>query len=509
MIDNTRIDLTTFLAILRRRWWVVLLAGVLAAALATGVSLLQPDRYDSSADLLFQKDTLDQTLFGANVQDGQTAPERVAATNLELATLPVVVQGVERRLNWQGSLQKLRDRIEVQPAGQADIITVKAHARTPGEAVRIANAFADEVVEYRRQAAQAKVQRAIDTLRPSLTQNGAQPLPQDNGQPELTPQQQLQQLQKLKALQTGDVEVAQRAVTPLEKAAPKPLRNGIIGGILGLVLGLFAALALHRLDRRVRDDEQVAQLVGAPVLSRVPVSRNRSRGRQQHVFEALQFLRANLQLQDPRGETRVIAVTSPGAGDGKTAITAGLAQALALSGQSVVVVDCDLRKPMLHAQLQVDRGAGITDALVELAEPEELLQEASPGLRVLTAGRMTLDPFSIALALQRLPDLLEQLRGVADYVLVDTPPIAVAADASTVAAAVDGIILVVDRSRARRDTIAASREQLRHARAKLLGVVLNRSTEPLFGAEEYGDYGAREDVVAPAVPGLDPGSRRR
>jgi non-specific protein-tyrosine kinase len=196
----------------------------------------------------------------------------------------------------------------------------------------------------------------------------------------------------------------------------------------------------------------------------------------------------------------VIAVTSPLEGDGKTTIAGGLAEVLAHSGQNVIAVDCDLRSPALHEQLGLERSAGVQDALVELRDLEDLLQEASPGLRVLTAGAGTLDAFGVVLALQRLPDLLSRLREMADYVIVDTPPISVAADASTIVAATDDVLLVVDPNRARRDVLSAARDQLLHVRAHILGVVINRAPAPLLGAS-YGSYWAQDDELPAPLPG--------
>jgi capsular exopolysaccharide synthesis family protein len=495
-------DVVTFLNVLRRRYAVVVACAVIAAGVALGVSLAQPDRYEASADLLFAKDDLDRTLFGSTAEPSRDEPERVAATNLEIASLDVIARSVRRRLGTPLSVEQLEDRIDVEPKGQADIVSITARAPTPERAAVIANAFADEVVSFRRRADQAKVQRAIDALQSGS--RGGRRARRSALASGVVPARRLEQLRALKAVQTGDVTVVQRAVPPRHRSSPRPLRNALIGGFLGLVLGVLASLLMNRLDRRIRDDDEAVQLVGAPVLARVPVSRS-SRSARYQVVEALQFLRANLELQDPRRERRVLAITSPAARDGKTAITAGLARALALSGHSVIAVDCDLRKPNLHEHLGTGRGDGLTNALFGAATPEELLQEPQPGLRVLSAGDAALDPSMIVLALRRLPEVLDDLREAADYVLVDTPPVSAAADASTVAAAADGVLLVVDRGSARRDRLAATRDQLARANAAVLGIVLNRAPAPWFGAE-YGDYRTGMGISA---EGIGPPSKTR
>jgi capsular exopolysaccharide synthesis family protein len=469
MSDHSRIDFWTFLFILRQRWALIVGCGLVAAILTFGFSLVQSDRYKASADLLFQKSNLEAAVLGSATDESQTAPERVAATNLELASLQVVAENVRRSLGTSLTVRQLQDRISIKPKGQADIVTITATAPSRGEAVRIANTFAEEVEAFRRRAAQDEVQRAIDALNLSQASNSS-----SRGA------ERLEQLRAIKAVEAGDVTVVQRAVPPREPSSPRPLRNTVIGGLLGLLLGVFVALLFHRIDPRVRDDDELVRIVGAPVLARVPDSRH---ARRAQLFEAMQFLRANLQLQDPGHETRVIVVTSPQPGDGKTTIAGGLAEALALTGERVVAIDGDLRDPALHKRLGVEPAPGLTNALLELRSADDLLIESPLGPRVMTAGTMALDPLSTVPALVRLPDLLNEVRELADYVILDTPPISVAADASTVASMADGVIVVVDRVRSRRDVLAAARAQLAHARARVLGVVVNRAPTPAFGAD--------------------------
>jgi capsular exopolysaccharide synthesis family protein len=478
MSDQTRIDLSTFFSILRQRWTAIVACGLVAALLALAFSLVQQDSYKASADLLFQADNLETRVFGTTDTETQLAPERVAATNLELASLQLVAENVRRKLNLDLSVRQLQDRVSVQPKGQADIVTITAKGPTRANAVLIANTFAEEVVAFRRKAAQDKIQRAIDALELSRDEQ--------TGRVRRNTESRLEQLRAIKAIEQGDVTVVQPAVPPRDRAAPKPLRNTVVGALLGLILGVFVALLVHRLDPRVVDEQELARIVGGPVLSRVP---DAGRQRRQDGIEALQFLRANVQLQNPRREPRVIVITSPQPGDGKTTVVAGLAAALALSGEKVVAVDCDLDDPTLHEHLGVERGPGLTEALVELRSVEDLLVDARPGLRVLTAGEQTLDPFLTVPALTRLPEALTQLRELADYVILDTPPVSVAADASTVASMADGVIVVVDGTRARRDVLAGAHDQLAHARAHVLGMVINRAPASTFPLE-YGGYKA-------------------
>jgi Mrp family chromosome partitioning ATPase len=234
--------------------------------------------------------------------------------------------------------------------------------------------------------------------------------------------------------------------------------------VTALILGLGAVVLLARFGQRIHDERELVELIDAPVLARVPeVARSWRpvlagvRDQDSLFLEAIQFLRLNVQRSRPNGDGVVLAVTSPSAGDGKTTLVAWLAQSLAFNQAEVVAVDCDLRSPMLHTYFD-DRdgvGGGLTNLRVVNAADEDML--------LLNLTRQ-----------EPLKDMLDELRATADYVLVDTSPVASVAHASAVAAAADGVILVIDLERVRRKDLLVAREQLANARAKVIGIVLNR-----------------------------------
>jgi Mrp family chromosome partitioning ATPase len=306
-------------------------------------------------------------------------------------------------------------------------------------------------------------------------------------------------------------------------------------------------------------------------------------------LEAIEFLRLNLDLMGPEGDSVVLAVTSPTPAEGKTTVVAWLARSLALSGAEVVAVDLDVRNPQLHNYFDSpnDSGNRVLDALLDLSYDRdesadaaagsaqdgtdegarrELLVEAgsaqarrtyseedisvglaelvrcrgnsrraarslnaaghdipesalrrwkddhpqlyaelraarrrgtviAPHLRLLAGNsHPQLPPGLVARA--RLEQMFDELRQEADFVLADTVPVSTVADASAVAAAADGVILVVNLNRTRRRDLVAAKKQLDHARAKVFGVVVNRS-----GAESAVYHSPGSDHYARARAG--------
>ena len=490
------LDFSTFVAVVRRRARLIAGIAVAAALLAFGVSSLMPDRYDASSNVLFgQPETPPQIDPNAPLPDISSEPERVAATNLALASLDVVALRVQERIDSSKSAKELRESVSIEPQGQADLAKITAEGATPREAARIANAFAAEIVALRREKAQDQIQEVIDAIESQLVE-----APQSAAlSTEL--ETRAEQLKIQKRLEAGDAEIVELATPPVSPSSPTPLRNAIIGGVLGLILGVVVALLLRRLDRRVNDEDEVVEIVDAPVIGRIPGITDK--GWKHHLaVEAFQLLRANLQLASSTAEARTFAITSALPEEGKSTVALRLAHAFGLSGATVILVDCDLRRPTLDASLDVNGDTGVTTALSADTRAGSLLQDTSmDGVRLLPAGPLTMMPGSLVTGGDHdFAKLLRELAGLADYVLVDTSPVTIGADASIIASKVDGTLMTVDMASVDRKVLVAAVAQLRNAEANIVGAVMNHADELLSDRSYQGYYGAVADRITTAAP---------
>ena len=170
MVGYVGMDLRRFLAVVRARWWLLAAIMLVAAALALGISLTRPDRFQASAELLFGRTTAAETVAGG--ADETTASPQQAATNLALASLDTVAARVKQRFP-ETTVDELKGAVDVTSKGNSDLVTVTAEWGTPTGAARIANAFADQIVALRRETAQAEVERAIEALNETLRQREA------------------------------------------------------------------------------------------------------------------------------------------------------------------------------------------------------------------------------------------------------------------------------------------------------------------------------------------------
>lgn len=207
--------------------------------------------------------------------------------------------------------------------------------------------------------------------------------------------------------------------------------------------------------------------------------------------EAYRTLRTNIQFASPDSPVHTILATSTSPDDGKSTTIANLAITFAASGFATVLVDADLRRPHLHKIFGLSNDTGLTTLVAELARAASItgatgstgaprvhhpLQPTQvENLHVLTSGPVPPNPAEI-LGSQRMNEVLAMLRDTAEYVLIDTPPIIAVTDAAVLAPRVDGVLLVINAGKTRRDLAVKARDMLQQVNAHLLGVVLNNAT---------------------------------
>jgi non-specific protein-tyrosine kinase len=214
--------------------------------------------------------------------------------------------------------------------------------------------------------------------------------------------------------------------------------------------------------------------------------------------EAYRTLRVNIQFASPDKPLRPILATSTSPEDGKSTTLANLAVALAETGASTLLVDCDLRRPSLHTLFGLSNEHGLTSVILAAAtgdmpgaaaeQPALPLQPTRvENLRLLTSGPVPPNPAEL-LASRRMAEILALLSGQASYVLLDSPPIIAVADAATLAPRVDGVLLVVRAGKTRRDLAAKARKMLEQVQANVVGVVL---TDATLEGSAYSYYGKK------------------
>ena len=489
------------LTIVRNRKWVVIQSIVVVTLFAAFFSLSKSDEYTATASLLFRPDSTD-ALTQANA-GGFVDPAREAATNEQLVSLPAVAERASERLRGRVTPGYVASTMTVAPSGDANITRISSTTGSPQLSSDIANAYGEAYIEFRRSADRERVQSAITTLESNL----AVLSPRERGGPAGRPlEDRLAQLKLALALQTGNAELVQRASPPGAPTSPSTKRNVALGVILGGLFGFLLAALLERLDRRIKSAEEVEELYALPLLARVPKSKalagHDARGApllDPPTAGAFQALRANLRNYNIDRELRTIVIVGQEPGSGKSTVARQLALTMAEVRDSVVFVEADLHKPGAPARpgagsanggdasrtglSTVLEGMPLKQALVTVPLPRGSAGEGRV-LTVLPAGRPPANPSEL-LAGERMRLLLDELEERFEFVIVDTPALAVASDALPLAPAVSGLVIVSAVGRSTRQGAEELRKQLMLVGGHQLGVVANFAAPHPDGYHRY------------------------
>jgi capsular exopolysaccharide synthesis family protein len=297
------------------------------------------------------------------------------------------------------------------------------------------------------------------------------------------------------SIRSNNVLVVDRASPPQLPVRPQKRRIALAGLLLGLVAGLGLVLARDYLANTIRDSDEVERYLHLDLLAAVPRYEEEN---DSLATEAYQNLRTALLFarRDERGQVVLVTGTAPQ--EGKTTTIVNLARLLAGSGEKTVVVDCDLRRAQLHQRLGLPREPGLTDHFVRHAPLSALLRPAtSANLFALTAGPLPPNPPAL-LARKGLADLLDELRGQFEWVLVDSPPLASVTDALLLARHADHAVLVVQHNKVDKRLVKRSVAALRKVTPNLLGAVLNVVDVRARSYQYY--YYPQRDAEKPGPP---------
>jgi capsular exopolysaccharide synthesis family protein len=430
----------------RRVSFIATLLAVMAGVMAVTFSL--PKVYSTSSYLLVS--TLKPTGGAFEAQqvsqvDTQTVSELLQtrnAANVVASTMPYRISATE-----------LQGKVSITPVAQTDLVLITAHESTPARAQQLANTYATVFSQ-----------------------------------------------QSASTITSAKVSVAAPAALITSPSSPRPKLYLLIGAILALLAATGMALLRQRLDQRLTIEDFATQLFDLPILARVPSRRGSQRTFlpdmnpqaapvEAGYIEGFRLLFANLTFVRLGDRPSTIALVSARPQEGKSTISAAMAQTAVEMTDSVMLVDGDMRRPILSERLGVDpQSDGLSNFLAHGVEPIEvssLVHDVhGTNLHLISSGSPPPNPSSL-LGLSSLEDFVQSLKDSYDFVIFDTPPISVGADASLIAARTDGAVLVVDARTSRRASVEWALQQLRRAHVNVLGVIVNRVSDSNVAPSYY------------------------
>ncbi|MGW4541852.1 polysaccharide biosynthesis tyrosine autokinase [Streptomyces chartreusis] len=476
-------DLRGYLKVLARRWPTALICLLLGIGAGETVTALTTPVYEARSQLFVATRTGVET---DDLNQGQSFSQARVQSYAAIVDTRQVTGYVARELGLRSTPEQLASRITAEAPLNTVLINITVRDTDPARAARIANAVAGRFIT---------VVEKLETPKQTPAPRGAR------------------KASKAPTAPTSPVSlgVTEQASVPTKPVSPKRLLDLVAGLLGGLLLAAGAVALREALDTTVKTGDALGELTALPVLGSIPYDRTSARQRiamdgagSTVRAEAFRKLRANLQFAQIDDRPRVMVVTSPVPGEGKSTTAVNLALSLADTGMQVCLVDADLRRPAVAGTFGLVHDAGLTTVLIGQARVEDVMQQAAGRLAVLTSGAVPPNPTEL-LASERMAELLRELAGSYDVVVVDSAPLLPVADTIGLAPLVDGVLLVVRASHTGRDQIRSAADSLNRTGVRVLGTVF--SMVAAFKGKGYGygyGYGAELPVPRPAAGQEEP-----
>lgn len=506
-------------------WWLVVALPVLFGSLAFVYTSRQAPLYLAEVSLDVRTSSTNDSAY-----DVLLGSERQAKTYQRLVKDPAVLGAAAARIEPAIDTVTLALKIKSRVDTGTSLLIVGVSDEDPGRAAEIANVIAQElvgVVEARNEESvrerTTELQARIDDLKTEIDDKRAQilefersenassdevrnqidDLTEDIARDQANIQLFQTQIGTIVANPGDTVRIFSNAVAPRFPYAPQKMLNVILGILAGMMLAAALVFLLDYLDNTVKSTLDFPAIVGGPLLATVRNIDKLKPGRTQLFMlddpkgvpaESIRLLRTNIEFASATRELVTISLTSPNPGEGKSTIAANLAVALAQAGFLTTLIDADLRRPTQHRIFGVPNDRGLSTLL---AYPEREWQWAAhdtmlTNLKVISSGPIPPNPADL-LSLDRLRQILQELREVVDVIIVDSPPVLAVSDPLIIAAHVDGTALVTVGGKTRLDQLKRAVQILHRGAPRIIGVVLNQQGEKGDGGYYYQEYNAVSD----------------
>jgi capsular exopolysaccharide synthesis family protein len=513
--------LSTYVEVVRRQWLLVIVAGIVCAVAAVGFSLLEKKTYTAVATVAVTDPNASSALIGSGGFISAATPLQLSAVAASQVTRPEVItrvqevlgrrRGTRSRLTrpgavatvapWSYSRAALRRAVTTTIDPNSYLLYVTATAPTAEAAQKIANTFANVDIALTTAEARANYARQAASLAKTMRGSKSETVKIEDAAT-------LSRLEQESAI-AAPLQLSSPATTPSSPSSPKPTRNGLAGLALGLLLGIALAVVRDATDRRIRRVEDVVNVLPLPIVGHIrakalghtgrpDLAGGKTRGALEAFDEeSFRILRQNTGLLVPGHQQKTVLVTSGTPEEGKSTVSSCLAVAAAAAGQRTLLVECDLRRPVLAERLGIRSSPGLTDYLAGSCRPQDALQllpslptPQAPGAQsyapvCIPAGTSAPQPAAL-LESDAFKRFLGEVSAVYDLVILDTAPLLPVADTLAIAPLVSTVLLCVRVNHATRGQAGAVKATLDRLGVPTVGVVLTGLTDR--DEEQYGNY---------------------
>jgi capsular exopolysaccharide synthesis family protein len=503
-------ELRAYVSIGLKWWWLFLIAMLLAAGISFVVSQSTTPIYQSTTTVMVGQ-SLKST--DPSTSDFLTS-EKLAQTYSEIARRQPVLQATIEALNLPFTWQQLKGNVGVRLVQGTQLIEISVKDTVPSRAQAIADELARQLIRQSPTSAENVttaqytefVQRQLGDLQIKIDAGEARlaSLERDLGMAlsseeagkiqdqTATLQSQIntwqsnyaQLLSYLGQTSPNYLSVVEPAQLPQVPIQPRTRQDVLLAAIVGLMIAGGVAFLIEYLDDTIKTPDDLAAGLGLVALGSIARLEGESypeklitrQPEHSSAGEAYRMLRSNVQFVANGTPLQTLLVTSPGPVEGKSITLANIGVVFAQNGLRTLLVDSDLRRPMLHRIFQLPNRTGLSNVLLAPVTQVNQAVIQSTGvanLQVITSGPIPPNPSELV-GSARMSQVVAELRDLADVVIFDSPPVLSATDAALLANRLDGTLLVAESGRTRREAALRAVEQLQRAGANLIGGVLNR-----------------------------------
>jgi Mrp family chromosome partitioning ATPase/capsular polysaccharide biosynthesis protein len=476
--QGPREGLGHYVEVIRDRRRLIVACVVVVALVAALFAKLSSPEWKAESHLLITPVNSETNTVGLPLITNSANPTADVLTAASLVTTSEVGALVAAQLGHTTGRAVL-GQVSAVPVSQSNVVAITATAGTAEGAQALANAFALATVRQRTRTLHHALEAIIPTLKHQLE---ALPTSEQTGQGSLG--ERVAYLQTLAAGPDPTVSVESLAQRPTAPSWPKTKLSVIAGILIGLVIGVGAAFALESLDPRIRREETLRRIFRLPVLARIPRER---RPASRHMplrpgelspsaQEAYRMLRVAIRARGESGGTHSMMITGSTRSEGKSTVALNLAATIAFSGDRVILVEADLRRPSLAGALDLlakrgKRGtAGVLMGEISLADALIPVPRLSENLSVLLVEQSA--PYLAEGLLAASDELVEQAGSLADFVIFDAPPVTEVSDALPLTQHVDDVLIVARLGYSRTDQLVNLGEVLARQNVRPTGLVV-------------------------------------
>lgn len=504
-IEETEIDLRQYLSILWKGKWIIILCTLLAIAVGLVLIFTLPPVYEATTEVLIVEENISSEVLDQYVPEYSSSSEVNFQTQMKILGSRQFQEEVIRKLSLKIKPTELEEKIQISRVTGTNVIDISVQDSDPRLAADISNMLSNVYIQwvsenYQQDIRQllAEIDSKIDDSKTNLDLVSAEiETLEDKGQdiPEsLRKELEMyssmyvmlsEKYENLRISQTvGDsfARIIEPAVVPEDPVKPSKRLYLAASLLIGLLLGVGIVLLKEFINNTIKTSSDVRKYYGLNVLSQIVYEKSYDAAKRELVVlkdpnsptsESIRELRTNLKYFDIDRKKKIIAITSSQLEEGKSFIAANLSVTLAQSGVRTLLINADLRKPVIHKYFNFTNTSGVTSIITGNSKlSDEIRATDIKNLHFLSSGPIPPNPAEL-LESELMGKIMEALSEKYEYIIVDTPPVVPVSDLIVLSRRVDSIMVVARSGIVTKSVALQAMEKLEAIKEKVIGVVLN------------------------------------